>query len=467
MIPLLAEALADNAGAGSALLRMWTSIQTQLSFYNTQVVLYGATLFGAVAGLVGTFAVLRRRALTGDAVAHAALPGVCIAFLLAGERNLWFMLLGALASGVLGIIIISALVRYTPIREDSAIGSVLSVFPGLGFVLVQLIQTQRLSSSGSKAGLDSFILGKTASMTLVDAHLILGVAILCLLVVLLLFKEFKVIAFDASFGRSLGWPVYRLDLILMTLVAIAVVIGLPAVGMVLAAAMLILPGASARFWTDSLSWLLVLAALLGGLIGFLGTLISIAFDALPTGPIIVLTGGTLFAFSLLFGMKRGLVPHWYRQWTLTKKVEEQKLLVALWEVTQESSPSSRHLFALDSCLAWRSWTRSEWLRLLLDAARKGWVEQLSGMKKGEASRWKLTVPGEGAACRAAREYRLWQAFLENYPQESASVAHLSGQTVGEAISPAIALSMQQALVAQGRWPSVSIADNGSSMLGAV
>ncbi|MFO0884631.1 MAG: hypothetical protein U0894_10655 [Pirellulales bacterium] len=103
----------------------------------------------------------------------------------------------------------------------------------------------------------------------------------------------------------------------------------------------------------------------------------------------------------------------------------------------------------------------------MDAARKGWVEQLSGMKKGEASRWKLTVPGEGAACRAAREYRLWQAFLENYPQESASVAHLSGQTVGEAISPAIALSMQQALVAQGRWPSVNIADNGSSMLGAV
>ncbi len=463
---LLVPTLVGEVGLGTAFVESWNGVIQQLAFYNTQVVLYGASLFGAVAGLVGTFAVLRRRALTGDAVAHAALPGVCIAFLVLGERNLWFMLLGALVSGVLGIVIISALVRFTPIREDSAIGCVLSVFPGVGFVLVQLIQTQQFGTTGSKAGLDSFILGKTASMTMVDAHLILGVSLVCLVAVLLLFKEFKVIAFDASFGRSLGWPVYRLDLILMTLVAIAVVIGLPAVGMVLAAAMLILPGASARFWTDSLSWLLFYAAVLGGLIGFLGTLISIAFDALPTGPIIVLTGGAFFTLSLLLGTKRGLIPHWYRQWSLTQKVQEQKLLVALWEVSKKSQQPGG-MIPLESCISSRSWSRSEWLTLLVQALRKGWVEQVSGAKKGEVSLWKLSPSGEASACLAAREYRLWQAFLDAYPQESASVAHLSGQTVSQAISPTMALNLQQSLIAQGRWPDPASPNTDAVMTGAV
>ena len=149
----------------------------QLSFYNTQVVLFGVSLLGASAGLIGTFAVLRRRALVGDAVAHAALPGVCLAFLLLRERNLTMMLGGALVSGVLGMLTISLLTRFTRIRQDSAIGTVLSVFPGLGFVLSQMIQQQRFGPTGSKSGLDSFILGKTAGMTLGDAYLIFWVAL--------------------------------------------------------------------------------------------------------------------------------------------------------------------------------------------------------------------------------------------------------------------------------------------------
>lgn len=457
MIPWL-PLFAVQEGASNWFTAQFHALLDQLSYYNTQIVLYGASLFAAAAGLVGTFAVLRRRALTGDAVAHAALPGVCIAFLIAGERNLWFMLLGALISGVLGIVIISALVRFTPIREDSAIGCVLSVFPGLGFVLVQMIQTQRFSTTGSKAGLDSFILGKTASMTLVDGHLILATSVLCLIAVLLLFKEFKVIAFDASFARALGWPVYSLDLILMTLVAVAVVIGLPAVGMILAAALLILPGASARFWTDSLSWLLFLAAILGAVMGFLGTLLSIAFDTLPTGPIIVLTGGGIFTFSMLMGTKRGILPYWYRQRRLMQKVREQNLLVALWDVAQGKGASDSAIplvnrsLSLESCVASKSWAQNEWIDLLHRAKGRGWVEQLS-TSPGANSRWQFTPQGALAACDAARQYRLWQAFLSTYPQESASVAHLSGQTVGQAISPSIAFGLEQSLIAQGRWPS--------------
>ena len=172
--------------------------------------LAGVSLLGASAGMVGTFAVLRRRALTGDALSHAALPGICLAFLSFGERNLPVMLLGALASGVLGIMVISALCRWTRVREDAAIGIVLSVFFGLGIVLSRLIQD--LAGGGSKAGLDSYIFGKTAGMTRGDVELILIASLVCLATWCCCYKEFLSISFDSDFARSLGWPVYRLDL---------------------------------------------------------------------------------------------------------------------------------------------------------------------------------------------------------------------------------------------------------------
>ena len=280
----------------------------QLLAYNTLIVLAGVGLLGASAGLIGAFAVLRKQSLTGDAVAHAALPGVCLAFMLIGERNLPLMLAGALASGVLGMMIIAALRRGTRVKEDSAIGIVLSVFPGLGFVLVRLIQDR--FATGGQAGLESFILGKTAGMTRGDVYLILAASLICALAVVLLYKEFKVCAFDPGFGRALGWPVFSLDLVLLSLIALAAVIGLPAVGAIMMAALLIMPGAAARFWTDRLSRMLMLAAAFGTATGLVGTLLSARFDKLPAGPIIVLTGSTFFLASMLLGTRRGLVARW-------------------------------------------------------------------------------------------------------------------------------------------------------------
>ena len=288
----------------------------QLLAYNTLVVLAGVGLLGASAGLIGSFAVLRKQSLVGDAVAHAGLPGVCIAFLLAGERNLPLMLAGALISGIVGMIVLALLARYTRVKEDAAIGIVLSVFPGLGVVLMRLIQNgytfwdKDKVVSGSQAGLDSFIFGKTAGMTRGDVYLILIAAAICLLAVLLLYKEFKLLAFDRGFASSLGWPVFALDLLLMALIALAVVIGLPAVGAVMMAALLIIPAAAARFWTDRLSKLLWISAAFGLATGLIGTVLSATFDNLPAGPIIVLTGSAIFLVSLLLGVKRGLIARW-------------------------------------------------------------------------------------------------------------------------------------------------------------
>jgi manganese/zinc/iron transport system permease protein len=273
--------------------------------YNTLVVLAGVSVLGASSGIIGAFAVLRKRALTGDALSHASLPGLCLAFLLLGERNLLAMLLGALVSGVVGIAIISALGRWTRVKADASIGIVLSVFFGLGVVLLKIIQN--LKEVGSKAGLDSYILGKTAGMTRGDVYVILTASLICLALIAFLYKEFQLVSFDADFARSIGWPVYGIDLLLMSLVAAAVVIGLPNVGVVLISALLIMPGGAARFWTDRLRTMLALAGVFGFSIGLVGTWLSAQYEQLPAGPIIVLAGAVLFLASLLFGFRRGLI----------------------------------------------------------------------------------------------------------------------------------------------------------------
>ncbi|MFN4258450.1 MAG: metal ABC transporter permease, partial [Gemmataceae bacterium] len=203
--------------------------------YNTLVVLVGVSLLAASAGLVGCFAMLRRRALMGDALAHAALPGVVLAYLLYREYHLPVLLAGAFATGLLGVQVVAVLDRWTRIKEDAAIGIVLSVFFGAGIVLLRVVP------EGTASGLNAFILGKTAGMVARDVYLIAAAALLFVVLVLLFYKEFQLVVFDPDFAQAQGWPALRLELLLMALVALTVVIGLPAVGVVMIAALLIVP----------------------------------------------------------------------------------------------------------------------------------------------------------------------------------------------------------------------------------
>src|SRR5262245_5145817 len=205
----------------------------------TTKVLLGTSLLGLSSGVIGSFAVLRRRALLSDALAHAALPGICVAFLLSGHRSFLALLTGAFLSGLLGVGVISVLRRHTRTKEDAAIGIVLSVFFGLGIALSRIIQNQPLREGGSRAGLDNFIFGKTAGMLVEDVYVILALLAFLLLVVTLLYKEFKLVSFDPEFAAVQGWPTLWLDLALMGLLALTAVVGLPAVGVVLMAALLI------------------------------------------------------------------------------------------------------------------------------------------------------------------------------------------------------------------------------------
>ena len=275
--------------------------------YTIRNVALGAAILGVIGGVLGCFAILRRQGLFGDALAHATLPGVCVAFMLSGAKTPVVLLTGAALSAGLGALLILTIVNRTRIKQDAALGIVLSVFFGAGTVLLTYIGG---SGSGNQSGLDRFIFGQAATIVRDDVVTMGILAALALLVVVLLFKEFKLLSFDPTFAASLGFPVGRLNVLLTMLIVVAVIIGIQAVGVVLMAAMLIVPAAAARQWTDSLGAMVMISGFFGALSGVSGALISATGANLPTGPLIVLCATTLLVLSLFLGRSQGFLWGW-------------------------------------------------------------------------------------------------------------------------------------------------------------
>ncbi|MGG6310184.1 metal ABC transporter permease [Paenibacillus macerans] len=277
---------------------------------NMQWILMGSLLLGLGSGVIGSFTFLRKQSLLGDALAHAALPGICIAFMLSGVKSVGLFMLGAIAAGMLATFGISAITRYSRIKQDAALGIVLSVFFGIGTVMLTKIQH---SGNGNQSGLDKYMFGQAASMMLSDVYLMGAVSLLLIAVCALLFKEFKLVSFDPGFARGMGLKVAFLEQLLLLMTVVAVVVGIQAVGVVLVAALLITPAVAARYWTDALGLMVVLAGVFGALSGVTGTLISSTLSNLPTGPVTVLAATALFFVSAVFAPNRGLLAKWVRR----------------------------------------------------------------------------------------------------------------------------------------------------------
>lgn len=273
--------------------------------YTLRNVALGSALLGIVSGILGSFAVLRRQGLLGDTLSHAALPGICVAFMLTGSRTPIVLLLGAGIAGWLGTLLLLRVVRETKLSEDAALGIILSVFFGVGVVLLTLIQR---TNNANQAGLDKYLFGQAAALVASNVATFALLGGIALAVVLLLYKEFKLLSFDPEFAASLGFPTRGLDVALTSLVVVAVMIGLQTVGVVLMAAMVIGPGAAARQWTDKLSLMLVLAGLFGAVSGITGAVASVLDDSLPTGPMIIMALTVIVAISILFAPRHGVVP---------------------------------------------------------------------------------------------------------------------------------------------------------------
>lgn len=369
--------------------------------YNATLVTLGAALLGMAAGVGGTFLFLRKRALVSDAISHATLPGVALAFMvmvaLGGDgRNLIGLLGGAAISAAAGLLLVSWLSSKTRLAEDAAIGSVLSVFFGFGIVLLTVIQTM---SAGRQAGLEGFLLGSTAGMLRSDALVIAVSAAVTLALVLLMRRPLTLAAFDPEYGTSLGQNVPRTDLAMMGLVLAVTVVGLKIVGLILIVALLIIPPVTARFWTERTDYVVLISGVLGGLSAYIGAALSAALPDVPTGPIIVIVGFTLFLISLLLAPERGLVSAVLRHLTYQRQVHLRQGLLAL----AHGQPIYERMT----------------LRLL---RKRGWA-----LPDGVA-----TPEGQGRAAKAMRDETRWQEIRRD-PAFEVAASRYDGLTEIESV----------------------------------
>ncbi|HEX6962152.1 MAG TPA: iron chelate uptake ABC transporter family permease subunit [Lacipirellula sp.] len=408
----------------------------------TDKVTIGAALLGGAAGVAGSFAVLRRRSLVGDMLAHASLPGVCIAFMLMHSRELWGLSLGALASGLAAIGLMTVVTRWTRTKEDAAIGIMLSAFFGLGVVLLSVVQRSRFG--GSSAGLDSYIFGEPGNMLDRDLATLTLVAVAVLVLVMLLFKEFKLVAFDPEFAQSQGWPRTSLDMAMMAAVAVVTIVGLPIVGVILMAAMIILPGATARLWTNRLDRLLYLAGAIGAATGALGVRVS---GDLPTGPTIVLTGAAAFIVSLLLAPERGVIARLMSETRLRLRVAREHLLRSLYELNEPSLPQLAPT-AFDRLRQHRHW--HPWmLGWLLAQGERGGLLDFNGESV------QLTPLGLRRAAEATKTHRMWEMYMMEFAGSAPDHVDRSADTVEHMLPESLLVELEDRLAAEGRLPTMA------------
>lgn len=427
--------------------------------YNTRVVLLGTTLLGVCAGIVGVFMLLRRRSLMGDVVGHASLPGIAIAFIvmesvsLGSGKRLSGLLIGAAIAGFLGVVAVTSISRWTRIKEDAALAIVLSVFFGTGAALLTIVQQM---PSGSSAGLQDFIMGKAASLVADDVKLIAMVAAIVIIISLLLFKEFRALCFDEDYASTQGLPVFFLDLALMSLVVAVTVIGLQSVGLLLVVALLIVPAAAARFWTDQLGRMTIISACIGGGSAFLGALPSALVPHFGTGSTIILMGSFFFLLSLLFGTRRGLLQRVMKHLKTKRRVGRHDLLRACYELleaTEAYQSNRKEIFLpVNKLVLKRSWKESRVRKLLLQAESEDLLIYNAG-----GNNFQLTKQGLIEARRVARNHRMWELFLINHAEIAPGHVDRDADEIEHVLDPDIIEELQRELKAD--YPEMHIPDS--------
>ncbi len=302
-----------------------------VSDYTLRTITLGTAVLGLVCGLLGSFAVLRKQSLLGDAISHAALPGIVIAFLITGAKTSNTLLIGALISGLIGTFWIRGIVKKTHLKSDTALGLILSLFFGFGMLLLTFVQKM---PNAQQAGLDKYLFGQAATLVESDVWLMTIVMIISLLVLAVFWKEFKVLHFDADYTKSLGFNTQILDMLITSLIVLAIVIGLQTVGVVLMSAMLLAPAAAARQWTNKLGVMVFLAAMFGAFSGILGTAVSASSNNLSTGPVIVLIAAGFVVISFIFSPGRGLLFKEIRHWKNRNDLQLHKTLAFMYDIAK-------------------------------------------------------------------------------------------------------------------------------------
>ena len=401
---------------------------------NIRYVVFGSVILAVSSAVVGTFTFLKKRALTGDAVAHSVLPGVCLAFILSGTKNPIALIVGAFITGWISLLFIDLITKKSKIKEDTAIGLTLSVFFGIGILLLTAIQR---SGNASQSGLDHFLFGKAASLVGEDLWVFSITGILLIFTIIAFYKELKAISFDPNFASASGIPVRALDLLLTSLTVLAVVIGIQAVGVVLMAAMLITPAAAAKYWTDKLLTMILLAAVFGAISGVSGAFISYAAPSMPTGPWIVVIISMIAITSFFFAPGKGIISKEVQQRRNKDKILEDNILKLFYHLSESKSDfyASR---SLDEMIEKRKMEKVQLKRGLKRLIRLNFLVK-------ENDHWRLTELGKSKGQRIVKLHRLWELYLANHLQIAPDHVHEDAETIEHIITPEIEAELEKLL----------------------
>lgn len=411
---------------------------------NVRYVTLGSVLLTASSAMAGTFTFLDKKSLLGDAIAHAVLPGICLGFIVSGTKNPVYLIAGAFLTGWFSLWCIEKITSTTKIKEDTAIGLILSVFFGAGILMLTAIQK---SGNAAQSGLDQFIFGKAAALVGQDLLVFSVVAVVLLAAVILLFKEFSLLCFDKDYAEAIGLPVKKLRLVLTGLIVLAVVAGIQAVGVILMAAMLITPAAAARFWTNNIKVMVVLSSIFGAFSGLSGAFISWVAPAMPTGPWIVVVISTIALFSFFFAPGRGILARVLKQRKNRMTINEENVLKAFFQLGEKDGAfmSSRSSEKIQGQRAIEFTMLNSVLRRL---DRQGYVEKESGQ-------WKLTTEGLRKSQRTVRIHRLWELYLTTKVNIAPDHVHDDAETMEHLITPELEKELERQLNYPGVDPHAS------------
>lgn len=368
--------------------------------------LIAAVLLGVICGLLGTFVVVRRMALTGDMLSHAVLPGIVAGLAWSTSRNPLVVLVCAVAAGVIGSLAMTALLRGTKLKPDAALALVLSVFFAFGIAMISRLQP---------AGVQAFLYGQVAAIDQNDLLLLSAVSLLTVILIPLFFRILGIISFDPAFSRLLGLPVKAIETAFFLLLTIAIVIAMQAVGVVLVTAMLVTPAAAARFCTSSLPKSAAFACLFGALGGLTGVLISSSSGGLPTGPLIALSVTAIFVFALLFGKHGGWLPMLLRRRRERIRILGEDILKKLW--LREENTGKPAILGEAECRHAHPGNFPAALRRLLS----------SSLVHSENFSLSLTPGGRKHAAALVRSHRLWERYLTERASYKSDHVHESAE----------------------------------------
>lgn len=401
---------------------------------NVRYVTLGSILITASSALVGSFTFLNKKSLLGDAIAHAVLPGICLGFMLSGTKNPFYLILGAFITGWLSLQVVQLVTTRSRIKEDTAIGMVLSVFFGIGILLLTVIQK---SGNANQAGLDHFLFGKAAALVGNDLMVFSVVAIILIVMTILFLKEFELVVFDRNYALSLGLPVKQIELLMTSMIVLAVVIGIQAVGVVLMAAVLITPAAVARFWTTSIRTMLVVAALVGAFSGLAGAYISYTAPSMPTGPWIVIVVSTLALLSFFLAPRKGILNRHFKQRRFQRTIQDENVLKALYQLGEENKNFYLQRY-IDEITRKRKLHPQRLMASLHRLFAQGYVERSGKL-------WGLTEEGKTRAQRIVKIHRLWELYLTTHVNIAPDHVHEDADTIEHFLTPELEADLERIL----------------------